>query len=105
MILSDYLLILNLGGNTTITIAHLYYFTAVRNKWKFNIAFLNEFEIVFHAVRADSDNLSIQFLKFFQIPLEGNQFISSDRSEYRIVESKNDIFFTEKIIKGNLPLG
>lgn len=92
-------------GNTTRTITLFYSSIAVRYEWKFNIVFLSEFEIVFHAVCADSDNLGIQFLKFFQIPLEGNQFISSDRSKYRIVESKNDIFFTDKIIKGNLPLG
>ena len=92
-------------SNPSPTVEFLDRFIFVGNKWKPDTVLSRKFTVRFHTVGADADELRIQFFKFFQIPLEGNNFIGSDRRKYGEIERQNDVFLAQKIRRLNFPLG
>jgi hypothetical protein len=56
---------------------------------------LGEFHIGIQAVGADADDLRVQLLKCFQITLEVNQFVGSNRREGGKIECQNDVFLAK----------
>lgn len=56
------------------------------------------------AVGADADDLGVQFLKFFQITLEGKDFVGSDRRKDSEIERQHDVFLTDIIGQLNYTL-
>jgi len=92
-------------SNPPSTVEFLDRFIIVGYKRKTNAVLVRKFTVRFHTVPADADYLCIQSFKFFQIPLEGNDFISSDRRKYGKIKRQYDVFLAEIICQLNFPLG
>jgi hypothetical protein len=57
--------------------------------------FLAELLVGLDGIAADAQNLSVALAKGFQIPLESDQFVASDRGEISKVEGEDDILSTQ----------
>jgi len=97
--------LVNQVGDSATAVEFFDHFIIVGYKRKPNAVLGCKVTVRFHTVSADTDDLCIQFFKFFQIPLEGNNFIGSDRRKYGEIERQNDVFFAQKIRRLNFPLG
>ena len=91
-------------SNPSPTVEFLDRFIFVGNKWKPDTVLSRKFTVRFHTVGADADELRIQFFKFFQIPLEGNDFIGSDRRKYSKIKRQHDVFLALEICQLNFSL-
>ena len=79
-------------SNPSPTVEFLYRFNFVGNKREPDTVLSRKLTMRLHTVGANADDLCIQFFKFFQIPLEGNDFIGSDRRKYGEIERQHDVF-------------
>ncbi len=95
--------LVNKIGNPSPTVELLDRFVIIGYKRKPDAVLCRKFLMRFYTVTADTDNLCIPFFKFFQITLESNNFISSDRCEYGEIERQNDVLLSNKICQLNLP--
>jgi hypothetical protein len=77
----------------------------VGHKGKVNPVFIGEPFIRHEIVAADPDHLSIQGSKFFQIPLEGNQLVGSDRGKRGEIKGQHNIPLTAEIRQLNFSPG
>lgn len=63
----------------------------VGNKRKINVVLNRELSVRRDAVGADANDFCIQLFECFQIPLEVNEFIGSDRRKSGKIERQYDI--------------
>ena len=91
-------------GNSAAAIFALNIFLGICHERETDIFFINKLFEGFHIVVADTNNLSIKFLKFFQITLKVSKLASSDGGEYGKIEGQNNMFLSPVIGKGDFPL-
>ena len=91
-------------SNPSTTVEFLDCFIFVGNKREPDTVLSRKFTVRLHTVGADTDYLCIQFFKFFQIPLEGNNFIGSDRRKYGEIERQHDVFLALEVCQLNFSL-
>jgi hypothetical protein len=91
-------------SNPSPTVEFLDRFIFVGNKREPDTVISRKFIVRLHTVGANADELRIQFFKFFQIPLEGNDFIGSDRRKYGKIKRQHDVFLALEICQLNFSL-
>lgn len=84
-------------GNPSPTVEFLDRFIFVGNKREIDAVLRGEFSMCFQAVRADPDYLCIRFFEFFQITLEGNELIGSDRRKRCEIKRQHNVFLSRII--------
>jgi len=80
-------------------------FPLIGDERKINSILHCKFKNRLYTIIADTDNLCIQLYEFFQIPLEGNEFVGSDRCKSGKIERYHNIFPPEIVRKLNVPPG
>lgn len=96
--------LINQIGNSPPSIEFLNRFIIVGYERKTDHVLFRKFVVCIDAVCADANDLGIQCIKFFQIPLEGYDFVGSDRRKDSKIERQNDIFLTDIIRQLNFTL-
>jgi hypothetical protein len=102
---ADLAALVNQIGHSSAAIDFFDLFARVRHKRKLDAFFVDEFHEGFHVVSADANDLCIRFTKFFQITLEVDEFVPSDRCEYGEIERQNDVLLSVVGLQGYLSLG
>ena len=80
-------------------------FSCVGNQGEVDTVFSSELYVFLQTICTNSDNLGIQLLKFFQIPLEIFDFIRSDGRKDSKVQCQNDVLFASEISQMNGSMG
>ena len=79
-------------------------FSCVGNQGEVDTVFSSKLYVFLQTICTNSDNLGIQLLKFFQIPLESFNFIPSDGCKNGKIKCQNDVLFASEISQTNGPM-